>query len=740
VSLLVSKRIIPVTIIVFLVGLCLGYLYLPYIIPREVPRAKDLVGLIEIEGYVVSPEALYKYINIINQAITNESIKAVVLSVNSGGGYANYIEQIYHDLLKLKEKKTLVASIVTALSGGYYIAVAADRIYALPTSLVGNIGVIGTGPPVLIPSEVVLETGAYKATGFSMLLFPHNLSRALENFASAVEAGRGSKLKLTSKELRRGLIYLGSEALRAGLVDDLGSLQMAIDEAARKAGLERFEVVRLKPQEGVQDPSQTYRGYASNGSITLDELNRLHPPPAIHYIYLPPQTMTQSPPIGSPTTSAGGGWDAIIDASHGNMVSWWDLNILIAELASKNITVSFLSSWEDIESMLDNAHCLIVASPTKPYSPKEIEKVEGFVNKGGLLLLFFDPSWEYLGMEGLSHGIVAPINSLSHKFTLTFGKGYLYNEDENYGIYRNIYIRNFAESPITQNLRTIVFFTATHIYPSSRGVAWASNLTYSSVSERTGSYATIAFVRWGNGTVAAFADITFLSEPWCYIEDNYQLLLKIASLVAETKAKAETKPTLERAEWKIEKPNLPVRTEKIYTEWINGEEKVVRWLKVSETEVLVERPERVIHYYYDENGSLIMWRSDNMSVVYRSPIPETPYPLTKGKKWRHESGYILNINSEKLEGRLIIEEEVVDFEEIRMEAEIKYFCAKVKYTMIDEITQKDTIITITSTGHYWVSSEVGDVKDESDTITYINGLQYRIERRKLLLKEIRKGR
>lgn len=739
-SLSVSKRFIPVIIIGFLAGLCLGYLYLPYVIPGEVPRAKDLVGLIKIEGYVVSPEALYKYINVINQAATNESIKAVVLVVNSGGGYASYIEQIYHDLLKLKGKKVLVASVVTALSGGYYIAVAADRIYALPTSLVGNVGVIGTGPPVLIPSEIVLETGAYKATGFSMLLFPYNLSRALENFASTVEASRGSKLKLTSKELRRGLIYLGSEALRVGLVDELGSLQMAIDEAVSKAGLERFEVVELKPQEGAQD-SQAYRGSTSNGSITLDELNRLHPPPAIHYVYLPPQTMTQSPPpTGSPTTSAGSGWDVIVDTSHGNMVSWWDLNVLIAELANKNITVSFLPSWEDLESMLDNAHCLIVASPTKPYSPKEIERIEGFVNKGGLLLLFFDPSWEYIGMGGLSYGIVAPINSLSHRFTLTFGKGYLYNEGENYGIYRNIYIRNFVESPITQNLRTIVLFTATHIYPSSRGVAWTSNSTYSSVSERTDSYATIAFARWGNGTVAALADITFLNEPWCYIEDNYQLLLNIASLVAETKTRAETKSTPEKVEWKIEKPDLPVGTEKIYTEWINGKEKVVRWFKVSETEVLVERPDMVTHYYYDESGSLTMWRSDNMSVTYHTPIPDAPYPLTKGKKWKHESGYILNINGEELKGRLVIEEEVVDFEVVRTEAEIEYFCAKVKYTMTDEIMRRDTIITIASTGYYWVSSEAGDVKDESVTTTYINGLQYRIEKRKLLLKEIHRER
>lgn len=540
-SLKPSKKLITIILIALLAGFGVGYLYSSFTLPKEPPRIRNIIGIVRIDGYIESPEVVHQHIDVIHQAIANESIKAVVLLVDSGGGYADYIEQIYLDLLELKERKVLIASLITALSGGYYIAVAADYIYAHPTSLVGNIGLIGTGPPILMPSEYALETGPYKATGFSRLLFPYNLSHALENFVSAVELGRGNRLKLTSIELRRGLIYLGVEALNAGLVDEIGSLQKAIDDVAMRAGLKEYEAVELRPRGSAYGLLQTYHNYTAIESMTLETLNQLHTPPAIHYIYLSPQAITQSSSLmevsNAPTNTGG---DVLVDISHGNMISWWNMDILIAELAKRNVTVGFTTSWKDIESRLDKAACLIIASPTEAYSMEECERIESFVDRGGLLLLFFDPAWEYISEQGLHQGIIGPINSLSHKFSLTFAKGYLYNEYENFGIYRNIYVKNFADSPLTQNLNTLVFFTATHIYSTNKAVAWSSDYTYSSIGERADNYTVIALVNRGKGTVAAFGDLTFLSEPWCHVEDNYQLILNLASLIKE--AKIETRP------------------------------------------------------------------------------------------------------------------------------------------------------------------------------------------------------
>jgi len=535
-------KIITLSCIILII-LGLGYLYYIGILRIEVPRAKkDIIGIIKIEGPILSSYTTYQYIDTINYAITNKSVKAIVLIVNSPGGYADLIEQIYLDLLKLKKNKPLVTSIISALSGGYYISVAADYIYVHPTSMVGNIGVIGIGPPILIPSEQVIETGVHKVTGFSQILFPYNLSHALDNFVSAVENGRGNRLKLSLTQLKRGTIFIGSEAIKVGLVDEIGSLQEAISKAAKEANLIEYDVVELTkkfiyyPFWIERNSNQTFNNWEN---LTIETLNKFHPPPAIYYLYLPPNIFTKSLLLTESQMKninenffIGGNEENIVlvDISHGNKISWWELDILIEELVKRNITVRFVSQWNELNSTLNNASALIVASPTKLYNINESKRIENFVHNGGILLLFFDPAYEYIDIQTL----LEPINSLSTQFGLTFAKGYLYNENEYYGIYRNIYVRNFAECSLTQNLTSLIFFTATHIYSLNKGIAWTSKETYSSVAERTNNYTVIALVK-ENGTVVAFGDLTFLREPYCYLGDNYKLIQNLASIIAKAK-------------------------------------------------------------------------------------------------------------------------------------------------------------------------------------------------------------
>ena len=534
------KPVIIAVVCIILLALGLGCLYYAWILRVEIPKAKkDIVGVVWMEGSILSSQITRLYTDIVNRAMLNESVKAVVLVVNSPGGYADLVEHVYLDLLELKKKKPLVASIVSALSGGYYISVAADYIYVCPTSSLGNIGVIGFAPPTLIPSEIDLETGPYKVTGFSKLLFPYNLSHALDNFVSAVENGRGDRLNLSSSELRTGMVYLGSEAVATGLADEIGSIQKAIERAAQEAGLLEYEVVDLTLI------GETYSGFMESSNqtsvewknLTVEALKKLHPPPAVYYLYLPPKAFTQDLSTlekqggtlseGYEFAGNGEGGVVLVDNSHGNIISWWELDILIQELVKRNMTVRFITYWEELESALPGASCLIVASPTRPYTTSESDSIKFFVEDGGLLLLFFDPASEYVRIPEL----FGPINSLSTRFGLSFAKGYLYNEEEHYGIYRNIYVRNFANSPITRNLASLVLFTSTHIYSEDKGAAWTSSDTYSSTAERTSNYTTIALVV-DNGTVAAFGDQTFLMEPYCYLEDNYKLILNIVSAIA----------------------------------------------------------------------------------------------------------------------------------------------------------------------------------------------------------------
>lgn len=717
----------------------LGYLY--YSGTRKPERY--LVGIINVNGSILKSSKASKVTDTINQAMLNDSVKAVVLRIDSPGGYAHLIEQIYLDVLELKREKPVVCSVVYALSGGYYIAVAADYIYAHPTSMVGNVGVVGVGPPTLIPSEMVLESGSHKVTGFSKLLFPFNLTHALDSFVSAVERGRGGRLMLSSTDLKRAMIYMGSEAVAAGLVDEVGSLQRAVKRATEEAGLVEYEVVELRPAKDTFGLSARYSNETEVAweEITVETLNRLNPPPAVYYLYLPPRAyMQKHEPLeyasedvdtSRQTVTAGKG-PVVVDLSHGNRVSMWVLDILAAELAMRNITLGFAATWDDVESVLGNASALIVAAPTVPYTSEEGKRIEEFVNDGRMLLLFFDPATVFLEVPAL-HG---PINSLANRFGLSFAKGYLYNEKEHYGFYRNIYIKSFADNNLTRDLSSIVFFTATHIY-SNGGLTWTSSDTYSSTAERTGSYTTIALMLVGNGTVAAFGDLTFLMEPYCYVEDNYKLVMNL--VLAITGIEVPEVVEEEEPEYNITEPDLPVGTEKIFTEQVDGEEHELRWVRVSENETSVERPDRTTHYHYDGNGSLVWLEVNGMKVTYEEPLPKTPYPLVEGKGWAYAAGYNLTVDGEVFRGRLTVNEYVVGFEDVEAGDGETYICAKVRVVEQDQIDLDGNNRTWATTGYSWISSEAGLVKDESETRHYVDGLLAMEETRKLLLTSIKKG-
>jgi len=497
-----GKREIAAIALIFIVIFSVSMIYYQGISRYSLLERKNVIGILRIEGYIEDPAVVNQYINLINEASVNE--------------------------------------VISALSGGYYITVASDYIFVQNSSLVGSIGAIVFMPPILIPSEQIIESGPYKWTGESRLSRYYSLSRVVDAFVSVVESRRGTRLKVSPIELKMAKVYLGSEAIELGLADEVGGLQKAIDKVAKEAKIVEYRVEELKLRESETAYLSAYSDntYVRWKNITLETLSKLHPPPSIHYIYLPPQAITQSDistELEEKTSLPSSGGDVIIDLSHGNKVSWWTFDILISELAERGVLVSFISDWSDLESMLNESSCLIVAAPTSPYGPDECRAIKDFVDRGGLLLIFFDPAWEFIGTEGLYNGLIAPVNSLAVNFGLSFGKGYLYNEEEHFGIYRNIYVRNFSSSALTRNLNSIVLFTSTYIRSVSSGIAWTSNSTYSSVAERSGRYATIVLTEQGQGKIIAFGDLTFLMEPYCYVEDNYKLIDNLASLIAEEK-------------------------------------------------------------------------------------------------------------------------------------------------------------------------------------------------------------
>ena len=123
------------------------------------------VGVVEIYG--VMDESMGRMaIENLERWADNNSIKAIVIHVNSGGGGAAISQEIYDAILRARDEKPVVASMdVLAASAAYQIGVAANEIYAKPASIIGNVGVIMGQPSPEVLSERFITTGPFKSTG-----------------------------------------------------------------------------------------------------------------------------------------------------------------------------------------------------------------------------------------------------------------------------------------------------------------------------------------------------------------------------------------------------------------------------------------------------------------------------------------------------------------------------------------------------------------------------------------------
>ena len=194
----------------------------------------------------------------------DETIKAVVLRVNSPGGSAYGSEQIWHEVLLLKEKKPVVVSMGDyAASGGYYISCAADCIVAEPTTLTGSIGIFGMFPNLdnLLTDKLGLHFDVVKTNKFADM---GDLTRAfnpqekevmqkyIENgyklFVKRCADGRNMSIEEIEK-IAEGRVWTGSAAKELGLVDELGGLDKALEIAAQKADIEYYSTISF-PEKG----------------------------------------------------------------------------------------------------------------------------------------------------------------------------------------------------------------------------------------------------------------------------------------------------------------------------------------------------------------------------------------------------------------------------------------------------------------------------------------------------------
>lgn len=298
-----------------IVGVSDGYFnqvhYLDYLfIERTLELGdKGKVGIIVAQGNIIDGEAPAGAVGgdslarLIRQTSEDDSVKAVVLRIDSGGGSALASEVIRQELKSLADRgKPLVVSMSSAAaSGGYWIAADADKIFATPATLTGSIGIFGAFPTVenLLEHIGVNTDGVGTTEIAGELRIDKPLSPILERvmqsgiehgyqrFLNVVANGRDKPLEEVAK-LAEGRVWSGLDAKRLGLVDELGSLREAVAAAAGLAGVsaKHSRVLRLPltPEEelmefllqhGLVKSSVQRFGWLQNLSALLSGPNKL---------------------------------------------------------------------------------------------------------------------------------------------------------------------------------------------------------------------------------------------------------------------------------------------------------------------------------------------------------------------------------------------------------------------------------------------------------------------------------
>ena len=216
----------------------------------------------EIDSGTSTDEGIHseKVITDLRKLREDESIKAVVLRVNSPGGSAYGSEQIWREVALLKARKPVIVSMGDyAASGGYYISCAANCIVAQPTTLTGSIGIFGMFPNAeeLLTDKLDLHFDMVKTHSFADMgdltrplnnaeknAIQDHVNRGYQLFLKRCADGRDMDMESLEK-IAEGRVWTGSDAKELGLVDELGGLDKALSIAAQEAGLFAYDTIHL---------------------------------------------------------------------------------------------------------------------------------------------------------------------------------------------------------------------------------------------------------------------------------------------------------------------------------------------------------------------------------------------------------------------------------------------------------------------------------------------------------------
>jgi protease-4 len=206
-----------------------------------------------------------RFAKLLGQVEDDSNVKAVVIDVDTPGGEVTASDEIYHRMEEFKHAHPGTPLVVAmgglATSGGYYLASEADYIFAQPTTLTGNIGVLMPRfnlahmaeklgvqeTTITAPREGFKDAGSMfrPSTPAEEAYFHDLIDGAYQRFMQVVKSGRGQRLTKPIEQIADGKAFRADEALKLGLVDQIGFLDDACQYAAKQAGLSNPMVVNF---------------------------------------------------------------------------------------------------------------------------------------------------------------------------------------------------------------------------------------------------------------------------------------------------------------------------------------------------------------------------------------------------------------------------------------------------------------------------------------------------------------
>lgn len=219
----------------------------------------------------------------------------------------------------------------------------------------------------------------------------------------------------------------------------------------------------------------------------------------------------------------------LFDQAHFNNYTTAEIESLRNQILAMGAEVVILDGQSDLPDQIKKADAFVIITPTIEYSSEEIEAVEEFVHRGGRLLVIADPTRSYSEYDTEREESVILVNDILQPYLLSFRNDYVYNLSHNEGNYRNTYVYPTGKTDLTSSISELVFYAAHSLDINSQKIIIGEDSTLSSLDDMGGELPVAALDSSGN--VLAIGDMTFMTNPYYQVSDNFQFVQNIGNFL-----------------------------------------------------------------------------------------------------------------------------------------------------------------------------------------------------------------